>query len=149
MKRGAGLALIAGLLAGAPVLANGFGASGAPPGRIPIPARDYRATVVDNADVSVEVTQVTYNGEVYLYGQLGEGKVTVPFDTIRQVLVEPANEVGKKVAFVTLNDGTSVRILVEDDVPAYGRTSFGTYSITLDKVRRIEFHGLTTPDASP
>jgi hypothetical protein len=95
--------------------------------------------VEDQSGVTVEVTQVSYNGEVYLYGLFGDGQVTVPFENLQEVRFEPSNEPGKRVAFAALRDGSSVRVLVEEDIPAYGKTSFGTYQITVDKIRRISF----------
>lgn len=130
-----------------PVLATGFGGSDSPGARIPIPARDFAAVVEDQSGIRIEVTQATYNGEVHLYGFMGEGQVTIPFEKIAEVRFEPSQAEGKLVAFVKLKDGSSVSVLVEDDTPAYGKTSFGTYTITVDKIRRIEIVGPVAPVA--
>ena len=148
MRRTAVVVLVA-LLAGQ-AFAAGFGGSDAPPARIPVPAHDFAATVMDNSGVRVEVTQVSYNGEVFVYGRVGEGQVTVPFTTIASVRFEPSTEANKRIAFIVMRDGTSVNVVVEDDVPAYGRTSYGTYSITTDKIKVIEFAaGPVAPAATP
>ncbi len=141
MRRGLVAFVALGLALGAvgPALANGFGMGDAPPSRIPIPAKSFAAVVEDQSGVRVSVTDVTYNGEVFLYGTFGEAQVTIPFDRIREVRIEPTNTVTKRVAFVVLADGTNVQVIVESDTPTYGRTSFGTYSIPVEKVRRIEF----------
>lgn len=131
-------AVVVGLLAVGPVFAGSFG-SDAPPARIPIPAHDYAAVVEDQSGTRVDVTQVSYNGEVFIYGNLGQGQITVPFDTIKEVRFEPSTETGKRIAFVTLKDGQSVKLIVEFDVPAYGKTAFGSYSIEVDKISRISF----------
>ena len=134
------LPIALGLLVAGSALATGFGGSDAPPARIPVPAHDYTAVVEDQSGTRVSVSQVSYNGEVFVYGMLGEGKATVPFETIREVRFEPSGTEGKLVAFIVLKEGgQSVKLLVDSDVPAYGRTAFGTYSITVDKVRKIEF----------
>lgn len=119
--------------------ATGFGGSDAPPARIPVPAHEFAATVMDNSGVKVDVTQVSYNGEVFVYGLVGEGQVTVPFEAMASVRFEPSTEANKRVAFIVMRDGTSVNVVVDDDIPAYGRTSYGTYSITTDKIKVIEF----------
>ena len=133
-------AVLVGLLMGGPALGAGLGFGGdVPPARIPIPARDFSAVVEDQTGVTVDVTQVSYNGEVYLYGLYGAGQVTIPFEKIREIRFEPSNEKGKRVAFATLRDASSVRVVIDDDVPAYGKTAFGTYQITVDRVRRMTF----------
>jgi hypothetical protein len=131
-----GLALMAATTA---AFANGFGGSDAPPARIPVPAREHRAIVEDQSGVRVEVTQVSLDGEVFVFGRIGEGQATVPFDKIKDVRFEPTSTPEFRVALITLRDGGSVRLQVKHDVPAYGRTAFGTYSIAIDKIRRIEF----------
>jgi hypothetical protein len=140
MRRGLAVAVaLLALAVGSVGWANGFGGSDAPPARIPIPARNFSAVVEDLQGVRVPVTEVTYDGEVFLYGTFGEGQVTVPFEKIKEVRVEPTNEPTKRVAFVILADGSNVQLVIESDTLAYGRTSFGTYSIAVEKVRRIEF----------
>lgn len=133
------LAVAAGLLLVGPVFAAGFGGSSAPPARIPAPAHDYAATVEDQSGTSVDVTQISYNGEVYVYGLVGLGQQTIPFENIKEIRIEPSTETGKRVAFVTTRDGKSVSLVVDADIPAYGKTTFGTYSITVEKIRRIAF----------
>lgn len=141
MRKGPAIVLLLGLLGTGVVLAAGFGGGDAPPARIPIPAHVYSARVEDQSGVTVDVTEVSYNGEIFLYGTLGEGQVTVPFDNIREVRFEPTDDTTKRVAFVMLKDGATQRIVVDGDVLAYGRTSFGTYSIPIDRLRRIEITG--------
>ena len=131
-----GLALVA---TTSTALANGFGGSEAPPARIPVPAREHRAIIEDQSGVRIEVTQVSLDGEVFIFGRIGEGQATVPFDKIKEVRFEPTSAQEFRVALVSLRDGGSVRLQVKHDVPAYGRTAFGTYSIIIEKIRRIEF----------
>jgi hypothetical protein len=137
MRRFVAIGLL--LLFSGGVLANGLGGGDVPPARIPIPARDFKAIVEDQQGTRVEVTQASWNGEVFLYGNVGEGQVTVAFENIAEVRVEPSQDSEKRVAFVKLKDGQSVSVVIDADVPAYGRTPYGTYSITADKIRKIEF----------
>lgn len=133
------LAIVTGLVAG-PVLAGGFG-SGAPPSRIPIPAKVFHATVEDLSGTRVAVTEVTYNGEVFVYGNVGEGQATVPFENIATVRFEPTGDTERRIALVTLKDGSHVKLGVEADTLAYGRTTYGTYAIAVEKIYKIEFTG--------
>jgi hypothetical protein len=140
--------VLGGMIAAAPSQANGLTGSDAP-SRIPIPARDFSAIVEDQSGTRLAVSQVTYNGEVFLYGNFGAGQVTVPFESIRDVRFQSSDEVDKRVALVSMLDGQSIRLVVEDDVPAYGKTTFGNYSITVLDLRMIQFLGPTSPAVTP
>ena len=138
MRRPLPLLIAATLVWPAAVLATGFGGD-APPTRIPVPAKVFGATVDDRAGSSVTLTRVTLNGEVVFYGVVGEGQVAVPFERIANVRVEPTDDPAKVVAFATLRDGTTVRLVAEHDVPLYGDAAYGHYKIELEKVRRVVF----------
>lgn len=132
-----GFAVGLGLLT-APSFATGvFG--GDAPSRIPTPARSFAATFEDVGGTAVEVSsQATFNGEVFLYGRFGAGQVTVPFERIREVRIEKASDPLKRMAVVTLVDGSDpVRVELEDDTAWYGRTRFGNYKIEVRDLRAV------------
>jgi hypothetical protein len=133
-----GLVAAIGVLVGVQALANGFGSSDAPPARIPVPARDVSGTFEDLSGTRVDVTKLTWNGEVFVYGKLGLAQATVPFEKIKLIRIEPSSEVNQRVAFVQLVDGGTVALSVDHDLTLYGASAFGNYSITVDKLRRIE-----------
>jgi hypothetical protein len=122
----------------AAVLATGFGGD-SPPTRIPVPAREFKATVEDRAGAVVQLTRVTLNGEIFFSGVVGEGQVSVPFDTLAEVRIEPSGDDKKVVALVKLHDGASVRMTLDYDVPFYGDAVFGHYKIEIEKVRKLTF----------
>jgi len=117
--------------------AGGFGLGADAPARIPVPASLYSATVEDASGTQVEVRRVTFNGEIFFYGVLGEATVTIPFDKVTEARVEPSGEPGHVVLFAVLKDGTTARIVVEDDLPCYGEATFGNYRVDVGKLRRI------------
>lgn len=121
---------------GATALAGGITGTDAP-ARVPVPAAEFTATVSDSAGVDVTLTRVTYNGEVFFYGALGAGMVTVPFSNVDTVRFEPSQAQGKVVLFATLKDGHTARILVDDDLPLYGVAPFGNYSIDSKDLRSV------------
>lgn len=123
-------------------VATGFGSDN-PPSRIPIPAKDFSATVEDHGGVVVKVDRVTWNGEVFLYGTIGAAQVTVPFGTIRRVELLASAVKGKRTAKIEMRDGQRVEIQVNDDTPCYGRTKFGNYSIEAESIRFVTFDGGT------
>lgn len=124
--------------------ATGFGGSDAPT-RIPVPARVFRATVEDVAGTIVEVSRVTFDGEVHVVGKVGEGQAAVHFERIAELTVEPTGDDGTRLVFVKLRepgpDGSDrVKVVVEHDVPCYAEASFGNYRIDVDRIRRVTFH---------
>lgn len=132
------------LVGGSFALANGFGGDN-PPSRIPVPARDFSATVVDKGGTVAEVSKVTWNGEVFVYGNLGDAQVTVPFEKVATVTVEGHADPKKRTAVVTMTSGESVRLSVDDDLLCYGRTSYGNYSIEAKHIGTVTLRGLTAP----
>lgn len=111
------------------------------PSRIPVPAEVHAATVYDRTGAAVDVTRVTFNGEIFLYGAVGDGTATIPFERLAEARVEPTDDPKKRVIFGILRDGSNVRLVVDDDVPCYGETTYGYYKIEVGKVARIVFRG--------
>jgi hypothetical protein len=133
------LTLAVGALTAGVGVAGGFGLGGDAPARIPVPAREFSATVEDAAGVEITVRRVTFNGEVFFYGQLGEAQVTVPFENVAEARIEPSDEAGRVVLFAVLRDGGTARIVVEDDMPCYGEAPFGNYRLDIGRLRRLAF----------
>ncbi|MCO4745974.1 MAG: hypothetical protein KC912_14360 [Proteobacteria bacterium] len=126
------------LVLGSTAVAGGI-MGGDAPSRIPIPAEEFSASVEDTSGTIVSVERVTYNGEVFLYGNLGEAQVTIPFERISEVRVEPHPDKDKVTVMAVLKDADPVTITAEHDMPCYGATPFGNYKIEIEKVRRIAF----------
>lgn len=122
----------------APALATGvFG--GDAPSRIPVAGSSFAATFEDVGGTTVQVTsKATFNGEVFVYGRFGAGQVTVPFEKIAELKVQKADDPLKRIAVITLTDGSDpVRIELEDDTPFYGHTRFGNYKIEVRDLRAV------------
>ena len=134
------LPALLGLLLAVPVMAwaTGFGGD-SPPSRIPVPARDFSATVEDHGGVVVEVDRASYNGEVFLYGKIGAAQVTIPFEKIKEITFAPHEAKDTRAATATTHDGQVITVLVDDDTLCYGRTTYGNYSIEVENLRRIRF----------
>lgn len=141
MSRRLQLLVLAGALAAPAIaVATGFGGDN-PPSRIPVPARDFSASVEDHGGVVVDVDRVTWNGEVFLYGTIGAAQVTVPFEKIRSIAFTPGTEKDKRTATVTPTEGAPITLQVNEDTPCYGRTRFGNYSIEAEQIRYVTFRG--------
>ncbi len=132
--------LVTAIASGPTAWATGFGGSDNP-ARIPVPGAVFRATVEDRSGTTVTVERVTYDGEVHVSGNLGEGRVSVPFERIAELRVEPGPDDGHVVLFLRLHQGDPIRLVVEDDVACYGSAAFGNYKIEVGKIRRATFEG--------
>ncbi|MBM4315768.1 MAG: hypothetical protein FJ122_17885 [Deltaproteobacteria bacterium] len=122
--------ILTAILATIPVLA-GMGAMQGPasPDKIPVPAKPYHATFVDQMDVATECTELTIEGAVYLEGKRGEGNYTISFDNIEQVTFRLAAE--RLIGTVKLDGGGTVELALNKKHKAYGRTKYGTFQIRL------------------
>lgn len=147
MRRVGAAGLLCVVLLGAPLVwAGGFG-SDSPPGRIPVPAKDWRVEVEDTGGTVHTVTRASFNGEVYLYGTLGAAQVTVPFANIAQVQFSAGPSPETRAALVRDHSGDELRVVVDDDVPCYGRTQFGNVRVDVRDVRRLTVLGETEAEA--
>ena len=129
-------AVVGALAVGASAWAGGVMGTDAP-ARVPVPAAQFTALVNDKAGVELSIDRTTFNGEVFFYGVLGEGSVTIPFDRVASARFEPSQTQGKVVLFATMLDGQTARILVDDDLPLYGVAPFGNYSIEAGDLRSV------------
>ena len=137
-----GVARLALIIVGLSVsLEAGAGLFDSIPSRIPIPARIWKGEVVDHGGVVVPLERLSFEGEVFLYGKVGAGQVTVPFTLIQSVTFRAGSEKRTRAAHVTTTLGEEVVVTVEEDVRLYGRTRYGTYAIELADVERLTMVG--------
>jgi hypothetical protein len=104
------------------------------------PARDFRATFTDLDGSHIEVNRVTVGGDVSLEGDLGRGRLRVPFDNITSIRLQPlASERDRVRAEVTLREGEPVTLTVRSSTTFYGQTPGGAYQIRARDLRSVEF----------
>ena len=136
MRFGRAAVSVIGLCASAVAWAGLFG--GGPPSRIPVPARDFAATIEDRTGASLRVTRFSWEGEVFVFGDYGAAQVTVPFETVAEVIVTAdAGDAEKRDVRVVTREGKALELVADDDLRCWGRTEFGNYRIELGDVRRI------------
>jgi len=128
------------LLLAAPLLmAMGMGESEGPT-RIPEPEQNYRASVTDMEGMSVEVTNFSIDGQVFVLGNLGDGTLAVPFTKVKSINLTKQGETMK--AHLILHKEKPVDLSVKASFKAYGKTEYGNFRITLDKVKTIQLLGI-------
>lgn len=129
--RGLGLAALAGGLLG-------MGAMGG--GREPgAPVRDFRATFVDVDGTSVAADHVNCGGGTTFEGDLGRGRLRVPFENIARVdFARDGTDRDTLRATVTLREGAPVTLTVRSSTTFYGQVPSGAYQIRARDLRSVE-----------
>ena len=104
------------------------------------PARDFRATFTDVDGTRIEVGRVTTGTDTTLDGDLGRGRLRVPFDNIERISFKPSGtERDRIVADVKLREGEPVTVTLRSSTTFYGRIPSGAYQIRARDLRSVEF----------
>ena len=134
--RSAACALTIALLVPGVMGMGGFGGGG----EKGLPARDFRATLTDVDGTRIEVTSVTSGGDASLEGELGRGRLRVPFDNIARITLQPAeNERDRVRAQVQLREGEPITLTLRSSTTFYGRTPGGAYQIRARDLKAVDF----------
>jgi hypothetical protein len=134
-SRAARRALRVGLLA-LPLLGMGGFGGGRETG---LPARDFRATFVDQDGTRVTATRVTAAGDASLEGEFGRGRLRIPFDNIARIDFQPLEERDRVRAQVKLREGEPATITVRSSATFYGQVPGGAYQIRARDLKVVEF----------
>jgi len=104
------------------------------------PAHDFRATLTDDDGTHVEATRVTVGGDTSLEGEVGRGRLRVPFDNIAHIGFSPAGQDRDRVtAEVRLRQGEPLALIVRSSTTFYGQTPGGAYSIRARDLKSVDF----------
>ena len=121
-------------------LTLGMGSMGEPVSvRTPEPDINFRATVVDQDDVSLELEKFSFNGKTYITGKMGKAELSIDFEKIRSILFVKKD--GRITAMVTLDDQQKIELLLEQDAPCFGTSSFADVRIAAGDIKKVLFHG--------
>src|SRR2546429_2028478 len=105
-----------------------------------LPARDFSATFTDVDGTRMTVTRVTSGADASLEGDLGRGRLRVPFDNIARVTFQPAEHDRERArAEGTLREGDPVALTLRSSTTFYGRTPAGAYPIPARDLKSVEF----------
>ena len=107
---------------------------------IPEPEKNYTATLVDQADVSMDLEKFSFEGQTYFIGKLGRAEISIDFDKIDSVLFILQDDHVK--VKVNLKDGKALEILVDKGKNCYGISSFGNVRIEVQDIKKVAVHGL-------
>jgi len=105
---------------------------------IPDPENNYRVTLVDQADNSIELEKFSCVGQTYLSGTLGMAEISIDFAKIRSIFFVLDDR--RLKANVTLADGSTTTIVVDKTQPCYGVSSFANVKIEMQNIKTITLH---------
>jgi len=116
----------------------GMGSMGG--GREPgAPVRDFHATFVDVDGTSVSADHVSCGGGTTLEGDLGRGRLRIPFENIARIdLGREGSDRDTLRAIVTLREGAPVTLTVRSSTTFYGQIPSGAYQIRARDLRSVE-----------
>ena len=130
------LAAVIGLLSVGLMGMGGFGGNR----EADAPARDYRATFVDVDGTRIEAGRVTTGSDTTLEGDLGRGRLRVPFDNIARVTFKPSGgDRDRLLADVQLREGEPLTLTVRSSTTFYGRVPSGAYQIRARDLKSVDF----------
>lgn len=123
----------------------GMGMFGQPAVREEVPQTKERfdAVVEDLEGAVVQVTHLSYDGELYLPVYRGRGLVTIPFGKIRKIELG-AKQKSRREVTVSFKDETSEAFWMEEDVLFLGKVPYGTYQIEAKDIQKLEFTRVTS-----
>ena len=132
------VALVAVIAAASPALLGMGGFGGGRESEAP--ARDYRATFTDIDGTRIEAGRVTAGGDTTLDGDLGRGRLRVPFDNIARISFKPSGtERDRVLAEVQLREGEPLTLTLRSSTTFYGHVPSGAYQIRARDLRSVEF----------
>jgi hypothetical protein len=104
------------------------------------PAREFRATFTDADGQTMQASAVTAGGDTSLEGELGRGRLRVPFDNIARIGFQPTpNERDRVRAEVRLREGEPIVLTLRSSTTFYGRVPGGSYQIRARDLQAVEF----------
>jgi hypothetical protein len=104
-----------------------------------VPAREFRATLTDVDGTRMEVQRLTAGGDTSVDGELGRGRLRIPFDNVKSIAFERIGADRDRVrAQVVLRQGEPVTVTTRGSTTFYGQAPGGAYQIRARDLRSIE-----------
>jgi len=95
----------------------------------------YTATLVDQSDVSMTLDKVSCNGQTFVFGYMGRSQVSIDFEKISAIFYFLRDD--EIQASITLKDGNTVEITVEEDIPWHGVSPYANVRIDTKDIKKI------------
>jgi hypothetical protein len=119
-----------------PLLMGMGGLGGVPEGTVPKTDENIKVRISDRSGVTTDLNEFSMDGNVFLEGRRGDGKMNVFFRDLQEVAFGQVS--GDEVpAELLLKSGSRIQLEVRKRVVFYGSTGYGAYRITARDVSRI------------
>lgn len=102
---------------------------------IPKTDKNFVATLVDQADVSMQLEHFSFDGMTFLTGKFGKSDISIDFEKIDSVAFLLHENVVK--AGVRLKDGQLVEIMIDRNKPCFGSSSFAHVRIEVADIKKV------------
>ena len=123
------------------VLLTAMGGKGGGFERAPRVDKNFTVIVTDASGNKINGEKFSWEGRIRFSGYMGLAEVNLPFDRIKEVTVGEKKE--KKVRVTAhLADGGEVALDVDADSRCYGEAGFGSFMLTMDEIKAINFKGM-------
>ena len=111
------------------------------PKDVPKPKINYKAAVVDNLGIRTELTEFSFDGQIFLKGSMGKAAAAIPFDKIEKV--DFLEDFGKTsvIAKVRLKKEGEVEMTLSRNMVIFGNAMWGFFKIKTKDVKSIEILG--------
>lgn len=110
----------------------------APVEKTPVPEKNFNARVLDRQGVQTSLSQVSFEGKVFLVGKRGDATVTIPFEKISQVEIK-GQEGNEVLVVVALQKQEKIEVKIDKSSKFYGKADFGTFQIESKDLKSISF----------
>ena len=110
----------------------------APVEKVPVPEKNFNARLLDHQGVQTSLSQVSFEGKVFLVGKRGDATVTIPFEKISQVEIK-GQEGNEVLAVVALQKQEKIEVKIDKSSKFYGKADFGTFQIESKDLKSISF----------
>lgn len=124
------------VLSAAALLMGMGGLGGVSEGTVPKTDENIKVRISDRSGVTTELNEFSMDGNVFLDGRLGDGKMTVFFRDLREVTFGQVS--GDEVPVeLLLKSGSPLQLKVRKRAVFYGSMAYGAYRIPARDVNRI------------
>jgi len=122
------------------ILLTAMGGKGGGFEKAPRVDKNYMVVVTDVSGHKIEGEKFSWEGRIHFAGYMGLAQVTMPFERVKELTVGDKKERKVKVT-ARLTDGTEVVFDVDSDSRIYGESGFGSFMLTMDEIKSIDFKG--------
>ena len=121
-------------------LTLGMGSMGDPVSvKTPEPDANFLVSVTDQDDMSMELEKFSCEGKTYITGRMGKADLSIDFEKIRSILF--VDKGGQSAVLVILADQKQVELVLDNNMPCFGSSSFADVRIMTHDIKKVVFHG--------